>query len=295
MPPHLKKSIHQAHLENGTYEKIVSHLEKELELNGLEAPDELQINSVTQQVPQQNSEKPKPTCRHCKKPGNYRNQHRQIKRGKDPAQKNKDSADKNNNNSGQANCNSNKKISNNTYAKNTINQKNRRPRPVYLPRETYVKTSHSTEKCYFGANAANRPHHHYRRPEGQNKVQITGECPNCSPHFRLETPRLHSGAACDRPEKIEIPKLPPIPEVVSQQPLKTSTNQCDLNKTNTDSAIYCTQKASKTTVARQTSPPNEVQPHYYVVQTEQPPGNQTGNAPVPFVNCSKNCPTDIQN
>ena len=30
MPPHLKKSINQAHLENGTYEQIVSNLEKEL-------------------------------------------------------------------------------------------------------------------------------------------------------------------------------------------------------------------------------------------------------------------------
>ena len=31
MPPHLKKSINQAHLENGAYEQIVSHLERELE------------------------------------------------------------------------------------------------------------------------------------------------------------------------------------------------------------------------------------------------------------------------
>ena len=42
IPPHLKKIINQAHLENGTYEQIVTHLERELELNGLEAPDELQ-------------------------------------------------------------------------------------------------------------------------------------------------------------------------------------------------------------------------------------------------------------
>ena len=41
MPAHLKKLINQAHLENGTYEQIVSHLEKELELNGLEAPNEM--------------------------------------------------------------------------------------------------------------------------------------------------------------------------------------------------------------------------------------------------------------
>ena len=57
MPPHLKKSINQAHLENGTYEQIVSHLERELELNGLEAADEMPINTVTQQPPQQNSHK----------------------------------------------------------------------------------------------------------------------------------------------------------------------------------------------------------------------------------------------
>ena len=47
MPPHLKKSINQDHLENGTYEQIETHLEKELELNCLEAPDELQTNSVS--------------------------------------------------------------------------------------------------------------------------------------------------------------------------------------------------------------------------------------------------------
>ena len=66
MPPHMKKSINQAHLENGPYEQIVSHLEKELELNGLEAPDEIPINTVTQQEPQQNSNKPRPSCHHYK-------------------------------------------------------------------------------------------------------------------------------------------------------------------------------------------------------------------------------------
>ena len=51
MPPHLKKSINQAHLAIGTYEQTVLHLEKELELNGLEAPDEMPITPVTQQGP----------------------------------------------------------------------------------------------------------------------------------------------------------------------------------------------------------------------------------------------------
>ena len=46
-PPQLKKSINQAHLENGTYEKIVTHLERELGLNSLEYLDETQMNTLT--------------------------------------------------------------------------------------------------------------------------------------------------------------------------------------------------------------------------------------------------------
>ena len=70
MSPHLKKSINQAHLENGTYEQIVSHLEKELELNALEDPNELQIKTVRQHVANINAERPelcKNQCRLLKK------------------------------------------------------------------------------------------------------------------------------------------------------------------------------------------------------------------------------------
>ena len=62
MPPHLKKSINQAHLESGTYEQIVTHLERELELNGLEAPDELQKNTVSHNNVNANADRTKPTC-----------------------------------------------------------------------------------------------------------------------------------------------------------------------------------------------------------------------------------------
>ena len=37
MPPYLKKSINEDHLENGTFEQIVTHLAEELELNGLDS------------------------------------------------------------------------------------------------------------------------------------------------------------------------------------------------------------------------------------------------------------------
>ena len=110
MPPHLKKSINQAHLENGTYEQIVTHLEKELELNSLEYRDETQMNTVT---------------------------HKQQIEG-------------NPDNTGN--------ISSDTNDSNPNNHKNdRKSRTLYPPCETCGKTNHSTEKCYVGAHAANRP------------------------------------------------------------------------------------------------------------------------------------------
>ena len=169
-PPHLKKSINQAHLENGTYEQIVPHLERELELNGLEAPDEMPINTVTQQDSPQNSNKPKPTCHHCKKPGHHQNQCRQLKREKDQTRKITNSAN-NNNGSAQKNTNTNNKTANYTKANNINSQRDRRPRPVFPPCETCGRTNHSTEKSYLGANAVNRPPPQKRRPEGQSQVQ----------------------------------------------------------------------------------------------------------------------------
>ena len=171
LPPHLRKSINQAHLENGTYEQIVSHLERELELNGLEAPDEIQLNTVIQQDTQQNSGKPKPTWHHCKKPGHYRNQCRQLKREKDQTRNNTNSAT-NNNGSAQTNSNpNNNKVTDKAKGNNTNNQRDRKPRPVFPPCETCGRTNLSTERCYLGANAANRPPPRNRRTEGQNQAQ----------------------------------------------------------------------------------------------------------------------------
>ena len=65
--PHLKKSINQAHLENGTFEQIVTHLEEELELNGLEAPDELQINTLSQHATNTDADRSKLMATNVKK------------------------------------------------------------------------------------------------------------------------------------------------------------------------------------------------------------------------------------
>ena len=73
-------------MENGAYEQIVTHLESELELNDLEAPDELQINTVSHNTANTNADRPKPTCHHCKKPVDYRNQCRLLKRQKEQSE-----------------------------------------------------------------------------------------------------------------------------------------------------------------------------------------------------------------
>ena len=57
MPPQIKKSINQAYLENGTYDQIVKHLEREMELNGQEADDPLVKTQMTATKKEQNTEK----------------------------------------------------------------------------------------------------------------------------------------------------------------------------------------------------------------------------------------------
>ena len=110
MSLHLKKSRNQAHLVNGTYEQIVTHLKWELELNSLENPDESQMNTVTHK--------------------------QQIEGNKEDA----------------GNINSDTNDSNPNNLK--IGGKSR---TLYPPCEACGKTDHSTERCYVGANAENRP------------------------------------------------------------------------------------------------------------------------------------------
>ena len=83
-------------------------------------------------------------------------------------------------------------------------------------------------------------------------------------------------------------QLPPIPDVVWQQPTEITTDQHNLKNTHKDSTL-------RTIVASQTSTLKGFQPQNHVIATEQPPANQTRNEPVLFLDCSKNSSTDIQN
>ena len=178
MPPHLKKSINQAHLENGTYEQIVTHLEQELELNGLEAPDEIPINNVSQQPTNTNADRPKPKCHHCKKPGHYRNQCFLLKKQLEQTENNQNDPGNKNSAANTSNPNSNVKNTNNNR---NSNKAERKPETVYPPCETCGKKNHSADRCYVGADAANRPFPWKSKPEGQSghhqqdaKNSITG-------------------------------------------------------------------------------------------------------------------------
>ena len=71
LPPKLKRFVNMARLENGSYDEMVAHLERELELNALEESDDLPMATMTS-----SSAKPKTplstgqmsdiTCNYCK-------------------------------------------------------------------------------------------------------------------------------------------------------------------------------------------------------------------------------------
>ena len=150
MPPHLKKPINQAHLENGTFEQIITPLEKELELNGLESPDELKIKTVGHNTANANADRPKPTCHHCKTPGLYKNQCRLLKEQRERTEDNQNNPG--NKNSDAITSNPNTNVNNHNNNNKNSNRAERKPKTVYPPGETCGKTNFSTEKCYYGAN-----------------------------------------------------------------------------------------------------------------------------------------------
>ena len=70
LPPHLKRSLNLAYLENGTNDQIVAHLKEKLELSGLENDGELTIPTMTAVPPndnQKSTQKTKILCHYCKK------------------------------------------------------------------------------------------------------------------------------------------------------------------------------------------------------------------------------------
>ena len=128
---------------------------------------------MSQQTTNTNADRPKPTCHHCKKPGHYRNQCRLLKKQREQTENTQNSPGNKNNAAKTSNQyqyqNKNSDVNNTNNNKNS-NKAERKLKTVYPPCETCGNTNHSTEKCYFGANAADRPPPRHRRPERQNQV-----------------------------------------------------------------------------------------------------------------------------
>ena len=74
LPPKLKRSVNMARLENGSYDEIVAHLERELELNALEESDDLPMATMTSsttkpKTPLSTGQLSHITCNYCKEKG----------------------------------------------------------------------------------------------------------------------------------------------------------------------------------------------------------------------------------
>ena len=88
LPPKLKRSVNMARLENATYEEIVTHLERELELNGLEEGDDIHVPTMSTAPTAtrpgtgllSSGIDPNITCNYCNKPGHVKDDCRKLKR-----------------------------------------------------------------------------------------------------------------------------------------------------------------------------------------------------------------------
>ena len=74
LPPKLKKSVNTARLENGSYDEIVAHLERIVELNALEESDDIPMatmisSSAKPKTPLTTGQMPDITCNYCKEKG----------------------------------------------------------------------------------------------------------------------------------------------------------------------------------------------------------------------------------
>ena len=103
----------------------------------------------------------------------------------------------------------------------------------------------------------------HRTDDRKDKIKSNREMPTAAqmgtfkkhPKLKVKPPRLHSGAACDRPKTNKTPKILSFTEVVWQQTPETFTDQHGLDNTTNESKIQYTHETSNTVVAIQMSPP----------------------------------------
>ena len=106
-------------------------------------------------------------------------------------------------------------------------------------------------------------------------------------------PRLHSGAATERPETTHL-KLPPIPEFVWQQPQETDVpNFYQTFNIETHKNTHMPESKHRSDVESQTSPIKETSAQVSISHAEPLLGNQTRSALAPSLNDSKKPGSDF--
>ena len=98
----------------------------------MEAPHELQIDTVSHNTVNANADRPKPTCHHCKKPGLYKNQYQLLKKQREQTESNQ--TNPGNKISDATTSNPSSKVNNqNNNEKKNKSRADRKPKTVYPP------------------------------------------------------------------------------------------------------------------------------------------------------------------
>ena len=164
LPPKLKRSVNMARLENGSYDEIVAHLERELELNALEESDDLPMATMTSsssktKTPLSTNQMSDITCNYCKEKGHMVKDCEKLKKKKEKdAQQGKSTEKK-------------------TYPKcGTCGKKN-----------------HPEERCWQGAGAHLKPKR--TRPEDSSDTDNDSKAPK--PHNKPTSSNTQSSSNKD--------------------------------------------------------------------------------------------------
>ena len=69
LPPKLKRSVNMVRIENDSYDEIVAHLEREIELNAFEETDDLHMATLTFSTSKPKTSLQWTVCNYCKEKG----------------------------------------------------------------------------------------------------------------------------------------------------------------------------------------------------------------------------------